>query len=1067
MNSTGISQFNQARVEWAIRLRYSPMPKLSMDLLASELNAFRIGELRTVGKTWEVMMERDGELAINSEKRKADSACLEWQISSDGSPDGDKHAAALQYFYNNLSATKALDQDATGGVDELVFQTLSAVDFYYSAHEMLMRVDNPAAKEVTAEFRHTPLWFFEARRGYLGYLKHIFDMYGQPCIAGEWLTAVNTGWLRQLTMPYCAKWNSMSDWLIFCRRYGSGFLEAISNATKDSQEWNDAAAALLTLSNEGTVLHNRDVEFKFVEQASRTQLPYQPVVELVDRLYAKCYRGVDLATGSRDGGAAPGGGHGARNPVGASVQKEESGILLVRDAKWITGVFNDRIDRPIIRYLFNEEPRAWFALLPPLDDTSSEDLQSLQTLVPMGLRVALTEVYKRFRWSVPGEGEPCLESPKSNGHPPSSDYVATSSPTSADAEVPSSKFQVPKSTSEDEDENEEDVKTQPAQTTETTPIAAGADPARNPGLINPQSPSRQMPDTQVDAGAFWSRVGLTPRGADGQTLPMPSLGYAVPNADMASPRPSTLDPLLDRHASLVARGLGNSRAAQALHREITRRRFELETRNQKPGTQGSLANAGFDPNEPRDSQGRWTSNGGSSATNNPAQTNIFAPEVARPVTTNSPSQTNLLAPDRLVRVKPDQSLITQLSAKSGPDPLAGVKLNPLEQAEVEGGPRMAREDYAFYLPPELNPNWDFTRYIVQHPLAPLTETAQALGTAGKAVVGDIAAKVGGYPDAGGNISAFLHGDELPLDRALRDSALEQNFRGEVPIATVMGRVSEGIASTLPLLPFMAAIPAQLQQAALATFTLRMAAETPEIARQLGEEYGKPPEQRDPDKIDKLLADAIQTIGFTAAGGVGLKRGLTPKEPPPKTPVQWREIQKPSQEPNTQSRQPADAPSTGRAPQKIQPESPGSEPTDSSRPAAPTAPSPKTEPTPSQKAAARLQANKAAGDAWEKHVNEQQSPQTQNDVRPQITIKSNGPSAKRVRADGVGTDKITGKIRVTDAKASPTAPLTPNQTVVYPELETHGGVVVGKGKPPYTGGTQIPPTKVEIIRKPKA
>jgi hypothetical protein len=258
MNSTGISQFNQARVEWAIRLRYSPMPKLSMDLLASELNAFRIGELRTVGKTWEVMMERDGELAINSEKRKADSACLEWQISSDGSPDGDKHAAALQYFYNKLSATKALDQDATGGVDELIFQTLSAVDFYYSAHEILMRVDNPAAKEVTAEFRHTPLWFFEARRGYLGYLKHIFDMYGQPCIAGEWLTAVNTGWMRQLTMPYCAKWNSMSDWLIFCRRYGSGFLEAISNATKDSQEWNDAASALLALSNEGTVLHNRD-----------------------------------------------------------------------------------------------------------------------------------------------------------------------------------------------------------------------------------------------------------------------------------------------------------------------------------------------------------------------------------------------------------------------------------------------------------------------------------------------------------------------------------------------------------------------------------------------------------------------------------------------------------------------------------------------------------------------------------------------------------------------------------------------------------------------------------------
>jgi hypothetical protein len=54
--------------------------------------------------------------------------------------------------------------------------------------------------------------------------------------------------------------------------------------------------------------------------------------------------------------------------------------------------------------------------------------------------------------------------------------------------------------------------------------------------------------------------------------------------------------------------------------------------------------------------------------------------------------------------------------------------------------------------------------------------------------------------------------------------------------------------------------------------------------------------------------------------------------------------------------------------------------------------------------------------------------------------------------------------LTDGKASPTAPHTPNQTVIYPELEVHGGAVVGKGKGAYPGGTVIPPTK-DIIRKP--
>jgi filamentous hemagglutinin len=61
---------------------------------------------------------------------------------------------------------------------------------------------------------------------------------------------------------------------------------------------------------------------------------------------------------------------------------------------------------------------------------------------------------------------------------------------------------------------------------------------------------------------------------------------------------------------------------------------------------------------------------------------------------------------------------------------------------------------------------------------------------------------------------------------------------------------------------------------------------------------------------------------------------------------------------------------------------------------------------------------------------------------------------------------TGITRLSDMKASPTAPFTPNQTVVYPELELYGGVVVGKGKAPYVGGISISPTVVDIIRKAK-
>jgi uncharacterized protein (DUF2249 family) len=84
------------------------------------------------------------------------------------------------------------------------------------------------------------------------------------------------------------------------------------------------------------------------------------------------------------------------------------GIFLARDAAWATGCLNERVDRPIIRYLFNQEPRAWLAIMPPLDESAEEDLKSVQTLVPMGLRISLAEAYRRFRWKAPAAGEECL-----------------------------------------------------------------------------------------------------------------------------------------------------------------------------------------------------------------------------------------------------------------------------------------------------------------------------------------------------------------------------------------------------------------------------------------------------------------------------------------------------------------------------------------------------------------------------------------------------------------------------------------------------------------------------------
>ncbi|MDR7002899.1 hypothetical protein, partial [Neobacillus niacini] len=110
---------------------------------------------------------------------------------------------------------------------------------------------------------------------------------------------------------------------------------------------------------------------------------------------------------------------------------------------------------------------------------------------------------------------------------------------------------------------------------------------------------------------------------------------------------------------------------------------------------------------------------------------------------------------------------------------------------------------------------------------------------------------------------------------------------------------------------------------------------------------------------------------------------------------------------------------------------------------------------------QIQKNKAAGDAYEQEELNKMN-KTHKAVQQQITIKTQ--SGVKTRIDIVGKNKQTGELECVECKASPTAPLTKNQKQAFPEIEKTGATVVGKGKPPYTGGTQIPPTKIEVRRK---
>ena len=375
-----------------------------MEVLTSQLNAFRIGDLRLASRTWEIMMERDGDLGGDADKRFDELAGREWEVMPvDKSPEAQRHADALRYFYDHLRVTSALEQDETGDVSLMLYQMATAHAHRYSVHEMLLRVDSPKEYKVTAQMRHTPVWFFEARRGYLGYLAQIFDVYGQPLLDGEWVSCVGKGWMRACSVAYWIKHNPLADWLMFSRRFGLPGIHGETDAQKGSKEWDDFSEALATFSNDWVTLTNKGNKINLIEAASKGNLPFSELVELVNRLYSKLFRGADLASNSRMASTGGGG-----NVVGASVQGDEKDVLGRNDVRWATGVLNARVDTPVLRYLFNTEPKAFLKIIHPDQDNTANDLQTAQFGLQNGMSIGVKTARERFNWPEPEPGEPVL-----------------------------------------------------------------------------------------------------------------------------------------------------------------------------------------------------------------------------------------------------------------------------------------------------------------------------------------------------------------------------------------------------------------------------------------------------------------------------------------------------------------------------------------------------------------------------------------------------------------------------------------------------------------------------------
>lgn len=373
-------------VRLSILQRFNPIRGLTPQSLSLQLDNFNLGYLAYCALTWDAIERRDDVLKGVASKRKKDVARLEREVLTiEESPEAAAHAEALTDFYDHLECVNALDESERGGFPLLVRQMMDAVGKKYAVHEVVWKPGDEG-QPLTAELRFTPLWFFENRTGRLQFITTLGQATGEPLEPGGWMITTGDGLMEPCSVAYMYKHLPLRDWLAYSDKFGTPGILGRTNAAQGSDAGLAMRSAVSSFGqNWSGVLYGDDGQIEnpisLITPETATTLPFPGLIERMDRTMAALWRGADLSTmsGSQE------------SNVGASVQGDESDILLADDAAMISETLHYYLDRWVIWQRFGtDRPLARVKLSVPDREDTELDLKVddwlLKAGAPLGTR---------------------------------------------------------------------------------------------------------------------------------------------------------------------------------------------------------------------------------------------------------------------------------------------------------------------------------------------------------------------------------------------------------------------------------------------------------------------------------------------------------------------------------------------------------------------------------------------------------------------------------------------------------------------------------------------------------
>ena len=399
-------------VTLAKRIRFNPIRNLTPERLAAHLDSFEAGYLRDFAITADAIARRDDvirpalEKRIKSPARRSTAVLLVENLRDEDRAEADKHKAALQFFYDNVEVTHALERNTCGGLKLLIRQMMSAVPMRYAVHELCWQpTTDPHTGEarLTAKFIHIPLWFFENITGKLRFIQSPFgSIYGEDMAEHEWIVTVGSGIMEPLAVAYMFKQLSLRDWVAYSEKFGTPGLLGKTSAAKDSPGWNALVDAVEAFGQDWAAVVNTEAQIDLIEAKGAGSLPFPSLVERMDRAIATICRGADLSTMSAGSGTGQ----------GASLQGDEAELLEQDDCEIVSETLQ-QISRTVIEYLFGEgvSPLAYLQIVVPKKKSTDDTIKKLAFLRDSGVPVGQEFARQELGVPPPGQAEAVLTPP--------------------------------------------------------------------------------------------------------------------------------------------------------------------------------------------------------------------------------------------------------------------------------------------------------------------------------------------------------------------------------------------------------------------------------------------------------------------------------------------------------------------------------------------------------------------------------------------------------------------------------------------------------------------------------